>query len=787
MTTQQKALPSDEELKRWQQALHKEPTCLRFLHDERGLDDETIDGARLGWSKNRYTIPVFDVDKQLVNVRHYGPGAPAKMTSVRGHGSPRLYVPYHSPSDSSMVLITEGELDCLKAGQELDDVWCVSGTGGAGAPPSITELEPLRGRDVVIAYDCDKAGRAGSRKLAGWLETVAATVAILDLGLGEGEDVTDWFIKHKRSADELREVIHAAPRLETAPPSDRRDVEELMTIAVSRKVDELGSRNQGGFWLACQLRDEKYKRQESEPILLRYAESVRYLKPDPYTDREVLASLASAYAGVPRDAVGTVGAAYGFDDIGNAERLTDRHGADMRYTGAYGGWHVWDGRRWALDEIGQVERWAKETARAMRQEAATLVDKDDTKDKDRGKRLFGHAFASSSASRLGAMQRLAQSERDRGHNNITAPASAFDADPRVLVVGNGTLDLGQRVTLREHRRSDMARRLTPVRFHPEAPAPEWERFLKQTLPDPAVRAYVRRVAGYSALMGSNPERLFMVLRGPTSSGKTTVGEVLLQVMDEYAGPFELSMLRAKQTEAPRADLVSAFSKRLLFTTEASQEWTLHADHIKRLTGDDSIKVRNGHSNAWVVGVPAFTMWVATNNPPQITGADAALWARLVVVPFDVSFLGREDKTLRERILRNEKEGVLRWLADGWNDYMQHGLSDQPEAVVAATMAFRESLTPVDEWLTECADCEATAVSQFSELWDSFRTWMTESELPDRKRMTMQEFMGALDARGFKPDPKRRRVPGSASDRKVAYRHGLRLSGEAHRVRRGDRS
>ena len=787
MTTQQRALPSEEEVRGWQQALHTEPARMRFLYEARGLDDETIRGARLGWTANRFTIPVFDADKRLVNVRHYGPRAKNKMLSETGHGTPRLYLPYLSPSDTSTVLVVEGELDCLKAGQELDDAWCASGTGGAGAPPSVQELEPLRGRDVVIAYDCDKAGKAGARKLAGWLETVAASVAILDLGLGEGEDVTDWFVKHDRSADDLRNLILSAPRLEAAPPTTRRDVEELLTLAVGRKVDELGSRNAAGFWLACQLRDEKYTRPETEPILLRYADSVRFLKPDPYTDREVLASLASAFAAVPRDAVGTVGAAYGCDDIGNAERLTDSHGADMRYTGAYGGWHVWDGRRWALDEVGQVERWAKETARAMRQEAVTLMDKEDGEHKDRGKRLFGHAFASSSASRLSAMQRLAQSERDRGHNNITAPAAAFDADPRVLVVGNGTLDLGQRVTLREHRRSDMARRLTPVRFDPYATAPEWGRFLTQALPDPAVLAYVQRVAGYSALMGINPERLFMVMRGPTSSGKTTVGEVLLAVMGEYAGPFELSMLRAKQTEAPRADLVSAFSKRLLFTTEASQEWTLHADHIKRLTGDDSIKVRNGHSNAWVVGVPAFTMWVATNNPPQINGADAALWARLVVVPFDVSFLGREDKTLRERILRHEKEGVLRWLVDGWNDYMRHGLSDQPEAVMAATMAFRESLTPVDEWLTECADCEATAVSQFSVLWDSFRTWMTESELPDRKRMTMQEFMGALDARGFKPDPKRRRVPGSASDRKVAYRHGLCLSGEAERVRRGDRS
>lgn len=68
--------------------------------------------------------------------------------------------------------------------------------------------------------------------LAGWLETVAASVAILDLDLGEGEDVNEWFVKHDRSADEMRNLMLSAPRLEAAPPTDRRDVEELLTLVV---------------------------------------------------------------------------------------------------------------------------------------------------------------------------------------------------------------------------------------------------------------------------------------------------------------------------------------------------------------------------------------------------------------------------------------------------------------------------------------------------------------------------------------------------------------------------
>ena len=49
-------------------------------------------------------------------------------------------------------------------------------------------------------------------------------------------------------------------------------------------------------------------------------------------------------------------------DIANAQRLAARHGQDLRFTPERG-WHVWDGRRWAVDDKGvEVQARAKETA-----------------------------------------------------------------------------------------------------------------------------------------------------------------------------------------------------------------------------------------------------------------------------------------------------------------------------------------------------------------------------------------------------------------------------------------
>src|SRR5689334_8455684 len=53
--------------------------------------------------------------------------------------------------------------------------------------------------------------------------------------------------------------------------------------------------------------------------------------------------------------------------MGNALRFVREHGQDVRCVRAWhdNPWLVWDGRRWAVDELGRVEGLAKRTAKGM--------------------------------------------------------------------------------------------------------------------------------------------------------------------------------------------------------------------------------------------------------------------------------------------------------------------------------------------------------------------------------------------------------------------------------------
>src|SRR5699024_7217911 len=87
--------------------------------------------------------------------------------------------------------------------------------------------------------------------------------------------------------------------------------------------------------------------------------------------------------------------------------------------------------------------------------------------------------------------------------------------------------------------------------------------------------------------------------------------------------------------------------------------------------------------------PRSTLFPYTTLFRSLPAMDAnakAAWARVRVVPLDVSFEGREDHSLEER-LETELAGVRSWAVGGLRQYQQNGL-DEPDAVKAPTDAYR---------------------------------------------------------------------------------------------------
>ena len=219
-------------------------------------------------------------------------------------------------------------------------------------------------------------------------------------------------------------------------------------------------------------------------------------------------------------------------DWGNARRLTARHGDNIHYVSEWDAWIEWNDKsgRWEIDRNGAVMRRAEDTALSIFNEAMTLNNQTDRNE------LLRHVMRSQSEARLIAMVNLAKAEE-----GVTISAEVLDADPWLLGVQNGVIDLRQG-TFRPARREDLITKSAGPAFDPNADCPNWEHFLQTiTGNDPDLQSYLQRVIGY-VLSGSVREEIMLILHGTGRNGKSTWRETVHTLMGGYALAADANLL-----------------------------------------------------------------------------------------------------------------------------------------------------------------------------------------------------------------------------------------------------
>lgn|GEM_PF-5894121 len=500
----------------------------------------------------------------------------------------------------------------------------------------------------------------------------------------------------------------------------------------------------------------------------------------------------SGFAGI---ALAKDPAEYDRSDDGNAEHLVDLAAGRMRWVPDWGTWAVWDNERriWVEDADNVSVAYARMVGPNYQARAKDLLEyarempegseRDDIV--DTAKALLKWGTASRNSSKITGMIRVAKSYPD-----ITKFATEFDLDPAILAVGNGTVEFSPKrldgqntssVILRETRMEDFNTLCTGVDYIP------WEQiksggsgaglmrakkmvdeYLGIFLPDLSVRFYAQKALGYG-MFGANPDRKIFFLQGKTSTGKSTILSAISGALGSYASTFNLSLLREKQDEGPRAELVHTLQKRIIHATEGGNEWHLHADMIKRVTGgSDAISARKLYSNAMIERVPAFTPYIASNSPPTIDGADAALWRRLIVIPFDVQVgieggaIGPEEAVQKSGIDAFMATDIgcrmvwLSWLIEGYKHWANEGLENLPDPVRKRTDEFKTGVSDLHMFINECLlsgpGAQGKSVS-IKAAYSVYEIWCHENRVADRYKISMHTFTRRLKANGLEVFPR----------------------------------
>jgi len=421
-------------------------------------------------------------------------------------------------------------------------------------------------------------------------------------------------------------------------------------------------------------------------------------------------------------------------DSGNARRLVNEHGTDIRYVMQWKSWYVWNNQYWERDRTGDVMRRAQETVKHIYMEAAT------TPDRGRRRQLVWWAMQSESAARLGAMVKLAQTEQ-----KVVAVPEQFDAKPWLYNCRNYTIDL-RSGEARKHRRSDMLTSAVNFDYDPLTECPTWLGFLytitngNQNLID-----FLQRAIGYS-LTGDVSEQVMFIAWGSGNNGKSTLLNVIRDLTGAYArtvSPDTLAASNKNGGSGPSSDIARLKGARFISAIETSHGQHLNESLIKQLTSSEPMTARFLNQEHFEFA-PTWKLWLATNHKPNIRDTDNGIWRRIKLIPFTATIMAsEEEKRAFPAKLRAELPGILHWAIQGCLEWQKHGLGI-PAEVESITNTYRNEMDVLSAFLSECCVEASSAHVTFQALYEAYDAWCGENHI---QQLGSRTFNARLRERG----------------------------------------
>lgn len=442
-------------------------------------------------------------------------------------------------------------------------------------------------------------------------------------------------------------------------------------------------------------------------------------------------------------------------DLANAGRLRELAAGDIIHVKGLG-LLVYQPNMgvWVADE-GEAKKLAQRLSRAIDKERMEIEQQLQAAT-DRGvmeqlrkkvERLAKAAITAESARNIRAAYELLSAQ--------VSTRVEFDADPMLLNVRNGTLDL-RSMELRPHRREDYLTQQAAVAYDPAAQAPRWAQFVEEIcLGDKGLADYMQTVAGYW-LTGHIGEKTLWVQYGTGDNGKNTFNDRIIEMMGTYAGVMAPSALGIGKLGDSGEEKAAAklFGKRLMVAGEPAAGLRLNEAFVKRMTGDEMLSMKKLYKDEFD-GRNQVKLAIATNHKPEIAGNDPATWARIALLPFLAHYPKddpRRDSQLAEK-LKAELPGILNWALRGLERWHAQGQRLIPSAAVrVATEEYKRDEDRLGEFLDERTEPAPAAVVPFADLYAHYRAWAGDAGYGSlsKKKFSMR-VEDALTARGARKE------------------------------------
>ena len=301
------------------------------------------------------------------------------------------------------------------------------------------------------------------------------------------------------------------------------------------------------------------------------------------------------------------------------------------------------------------------------------------------------------------------------------------------------------------------------------PPKEWLKLLAEVWPnDQQSIETLQEIVGYLLTADTRQQKMFFLV-GPPRSGKGTIARVLRKLVGEdnvagptlsgLASPFGVSALVGRSLAivsdarlSGRADQAVVVEQRLL-----------------AISGEDKLTIDRKHRAPIHCQLPTRIM-ILSNELPRLADASGTIISRFVVLQTTVSFLGREDHALIDKLLA-ELPGILLWAIEGWRRLRERGYFIQPNDGCESLDAMTALASPVKAFVADYCELDPSAETSVAELYTAYQTWC---ECQGQRHVANTQTFGR-DLRAAYPQLRLHR-PSITGNRTRLYQ-GIRLTTE----------
>jgi len=299
-------------------------------------------------------------------------------------------------------------------------------------------------------------------------------------------------------------------------------------------------------------------------------------------------------------------------------------------------------------------------------------------------------------------------------------------DPHDLIpFTNGLFDVERRAMLAPTPDYFVASGI-PRAYSPDAKCPRWMRFLYQSLDgDEESMRLLQEWFGYNLVPDARLQK-FMYMYGETRAGKSLVDRVLQHMLGpdlvaaastsfaEFGKGFDLHTLVGKLS-CSFGDIRSSNNR---VDTEAFSA-------LLQITGGDAIKIKRKYQDSLALHHLYARLTLISNELLTFEDQSGAFEARALLLHFPVSFVGREDPFLFDK-LKAEIDGVTCWALDGLYRLRTTGSFTNPKRSQAVMNKWRGLLNPATGFARSCLlPSEGESVS-IKILLRAYRNWAMEN-------------------------------------------------------------